>query len=268
MNKKHIITYFQSQQTQFRLNFEPAFVLLNEDAIHDMRVSIKRLRLLYRFLDFFADKQFCAKRKANMLIDVFKLSGSLRDTQIGLTVVEKFQDYLQTDYHIVKENLQQEKKILSTYFKKNQGQFEQIEINRLFFLSETNLKIIVDFPALQQTFDIYKEISLQKLAVLLMLPQVNFHTVRKKVKSLTYLTEIEQIQQTGPSQNLLLLKLMGKLLGEWHDLKIFYQKLFFLKNKKLIMEANFQKTAKNIEEQQKTIIVHFHERLEEYKALN
>jgi len=150
-------------------------------------------------------------------------------------------------------------------FKEKYKEFELEEIDKLFVLSETLLNIIVDFPALQQTFDNYKELSLQEIIDLLKKDKVDFHCVRKKLKNLTYLTEIEQIHLSEATEKLFLLKFMGKLLGDWHDLDVFFNELDLMRNEKKISEINHRKMIKNLKEQQSHIVEEFHQKFEELK---
>ena len=263
MIKEQIQNYFQSQKAQFKLNFEPAYATVNVDVIHDLRVSVKRLRLVYRLLNFFADKQFCAKKRAKLLIEVFKSAAALRDVQIGLAIIEKNNQDVQSDDDLMIKFLKEKELVEIHKFKEKYKKFELEEIDKLFVFSETLLNIIVDFPGLQQTFNIYKELSLQEIIDLLKKDKVDFHSVRKKLKNLTYLTEIEQIHLLETTEKLFLLKFLGKLLGDWHDLDVFLNELDLMQNEKKISEINHRKMIKNLKEQQRFIVEEFYQKFEE-----
>ena len=267
MIKKQILEYFKNQQKLFELNFEPAFSTTNEKAIHDMRVSIKRLSLLYRFLDFFSDKQFCAKKKTELLINVFKSAGPLRDAQIQLFIFEKLKDDLKVDYNDLNEFLRLKEKSGIEKFKEKSNTFDPDRIKHLFNFSESLLKIIIFFPGLQIAFDSYKENRQHKIRSLLKRDKqkVEFHKVRKRIKDLTYLTEIQQVQSDETNEELAHLKLLGKKLGDWHDLEVFLNELSYLKSEKKKPVVDFEEIEAKLKQQQQRIIDEFYKEYDNLK---
>jgi len=225
-----------------------------------MRVSIKRLRLLYRFLDFFSDNQFCAKKKAKLLVDVFKSAGPLRDAQIQLSILEKLKENIQSDYSKLNKYLRKKEKSGMQNLKDKTNTFDTKKINHLLGFSEALLKIISDFPGLQASFDNYKKNRLVKINNLLKIKnqKVEFHKVRKRIKDLTYLTEIQQIQSEKANNELVLLKLLGRKLGDWHDIEVFLNELSLTKSEKKKTEEDFNKIKVKLKQQQQVIIDEFY----------
>ncbi|RLD67479.1 MAG: hypothetical protein DRI95_04755 [Bacteroidetes bacterium] len=260
MIKKQILEYFDIQQKQFELNFEPAFTTTDEKSIHDIRVCIKRLRLLYRFLDFFSDEQFCSKKKAKLLADVFKSAGPLRDAQIRIAIFEKMKGDLKSNYTDLNEFLKLQERSEIRKFKQKANTFNAEQIRDLFNFSEALLKIIIHFPGLQIAFDSYKENRRNKIRSLLKRdkPKVEFHQVRKRLKDLTYLTEIQQLPSDETNEELLNLKLLGKRLGDWHDLEVFLDELNYLKSEKKKPEVDFEEIEAKLKQQQQVIIDEFY----------
>ncbi|MEN8121017.1 MAG: CHAD domain-containing protein [Bacteroidota bacterium] len=264
MLKKQILEYFQNHYKQFEINFKPAITTTNEKAIHDMRVSIKRLSLLYRFLDFCSDNQFCAKKKARLIDKVFKSAGPLRDVQIQLSILDNLKEEIGTAYYNLNEVLKSKEKLGIRDFKKKSNSFVAHEINHLFNFSEAVLKIIIDFPALPLAFDNYDDNRRQKIRCLLKSNEqnINFHKVRKKVKDITYLAEIQQIYEDKPNDELMLLKLLGRKLGDWHDIEVFLKGLATIKPDNQIMVADFKIIEKILKQKQQEIIDEFYKEYE------
>jgi len=260
MIKQQILKYFQNQKNQFDLNFKPAFSIANEKAIHDMRVSIKRLRLIYRFLDFVSDKQFCAKKKSKLLVNIFKSAGPLRDVQIQLSILEELKEDLKSNYPNLNEFLNIKLKEGIKKFREKGVTFNVNEIDQLFNFSEAVLKIIIDFPDLQQAFENYKKNRQQKIQTLLKNAKnkVDFHQVRKRIKDLTYLAEIQQIQIEKPNDEVIHLKLLGKKLGDWHDIEVFLNELSSVNYKQTKTTGDFKEIKTKLKQQQQVIIDQFY----------
>ncbi len=260
MIKKQILEYFQHQHKQFELNFESAFSTVDKNTIHDMRVSIKRLRLLYRFLDFASDKQFCAKKKAKLLIDVFKSAGPLRDAQIQISIIEKLKEYFNTGYQELNQfiNLKEESGIQK--FKEKGATFELEKINHLFNFSENLLKIIIAFPDLKSTFANYKKNRQHKIDSLLKAKnqEIDFHQVRKRIKDLTYLAEIQNLQSDESNNELANLKLLGRKLGDWHDIVVFLNEIANIKTEEQIPLADLIEIETKLKQQKQVIISEFY----------
>ncbi len=266
MIKQQILKYFQNQKNQFDLNFEPAFSIANEKAIHDMRVSIKRLRLIYRFLDFVSDKQFCTKKKSKLLVNVFKSAGPLRDAQIQLSILEELKEDLKSNYPNLNEFLNIKLKEGIKKFREKGVTFNVNEIDQLFNFSEAVLKIIIDFPDLQQAFENYKNNRQQKIQTLLKSAKnkIDFHQIRKRIKDLTYLAEIQQIQIEKPNNEVIHLKQLGKKLGDWHDLEVFLNELNSIKSKQKKTGDDIEKIEVKLKQQQEKIIDEFYLRYNEF----
>ncbi len=259
MIKKQILEYFQNQKNVFNLNFESAFSQNNEIAIHDMRVSIKRLRLIYKFLDFFTDKQFCAKKKAKLLLRVFKSVGPLRDAQIQLSILEGFKANLGSDCTSLFEFLKLKEKTGLRIFMQESKLFDITKINQLFNFSEALLKIIIEFEGLAKAFEDYKKNRQQKINNLLKSAKhkIDFHQVRKRIKDLSYLAEIQMIQASEPNSQIQYLKQLGKKLGDWHDFEVFLSELNTMNLAQKESIKNFKEIEEKLKQQQQVILNEF-----------
>lgn len=246
VQKEHIKNYFTIHKTKFRNNFKSLKQSIQEDLIHDMRVSIKRLKLLYVFLDFYFDKQFKADKKFKILRKIFKSVAYLRDIQIQLFLLNDIEQKLNIELTKWKNELK----------KKESAEVQLIKIK----LSKINeLKLIKQLKKSKQLIDSiptntnintyiadYFNKCVTDINQILEKDTINYHKVRKKIKALTYLTEIKIIQKTEQNEELNSLKQMGKLLGDWHDIDIFLKEQItskniglYLKNKQNQLINNF-----------------------------
>ncbi|OQY05335.1 MAG: hypothetical protein B6I20_01570 [Bacteroidetes bacterium 4572_117] len=266
MIKKQILEYSQYHRNQFEINFEPAFSTANRDAIHDMRVSIKRLRLLYRFLDFASEKQFYANKKGKLLVEVFKSAGPLRDVQIQLSILGKLKEDLNVDYPELNSFLNSKENSGIEKFKKKGSTFDLIQIKYLFNFSEAIMKIIIEFTDLQVTFDNYILNRLNIIKKTLKKPKqkIDFHRLRKRIKDLIYLYEIKNTNLGKYKEPLDLLKLLGKTLGVWHDIEVFSDKLNNKESKKYLVPKNQFNLNIYLTERKKALIEEFYRQKSEF----
>ena len=133
-------------------------------------------------------------------------------------------------------------------------------------LTEALLKTIVDFPNLQTTFNNYKKnryLSIQNL-INEKKSAIDYHRVRKRIKDLTYLTEIQQTKLNIANNELILLKQLGTKLGDWHDLKVFLSELKLFKDCKKKKLAFYTEIENKLKQKQQVIIDEFYI---EYKQL-
>lgn len=191
----------------------------------------------------------------------------MRDAQIQLSILEKVEDDLKSDYSDLNVFLRSKEKSGIKKFKEKGNTFDTNKIKQLFNFSEALLKIIIDFPGLQLAFDNYKENRHHKIRCLLKnkKQKVDFHQVRKRVKDLTYLTEIQQIQPDETNDELVLLKLLGRKLGDWHDIEFFLKELSFIKSEKKKPEEYFREIEAKLKHEQQSIIDEFYRK---YEGLN
>jgi CHAD domain-containing protein len=78
--------YFDSRRETFGTALEAARLYYAVEGIHDLRVEIKRLRALYKMVEFIAPS-FESKRSAAPLKDLFRSAGRLRDIDIQQAIV-------------------------------------------------------------------------------------------------------------------------------------------------------------------------------------
>ncbi|MEA1887456.1 MAG: hypothetical protein U9N72_09625, partial [Bacteroidota bacterium] len=58
--------------------------------IHKLRVRIKRLKAIFRFLEFVHQSEFKARDHYNLFKPVFRTAGLIRESQINLRVLKEY----------------------------------------------------------------------------------------------------------------------------------------------------------------------------------
>ncbi len=232
MNNDIVQKYFQIHKTIFEDNFKIAAQTAQEEAIHDMRVSIKRLRLLFKFLNFCFDKKFQPKKKAKQLIKVFKSAAILRDIQIQIVLLEDVEYKLGINLTKQKDRLKKQENIEIAYLKEFLSKFNYVKLKKQFQKAENTIQNTINYskPDIPISIKKYYDKRITLINRLLNKDKIDYHKIRKRIKELTYLTEIQSINIENTPEKLVHLKQMGKLLGDWHDIEVFLKERHFAQN--------------------------------------
>jgi CHAD domain-containing protein len=208
----------------------------NPEAIHNLRLSIKRLRVLGKLVENLSQGAFKAKDSLHEINRLFKSAGRLRDIQVLKILVEglpgnspanisDFHSYLQR-----RENKQRVKfdHALASYNKDNPGNLEQ-EL-------ALALQDISDAAALQGGQILLSDLihNIRELYHARN-DEKRMHSIRTRLKEINYLNNIfndayrlEEQLHISPER----LKEVGELAGAWHDCLNLESRLmrFFSKN--------------------------------------
>ena len=85
-----IKAYFVEHKSVFDEKFKIVLASFDEDAIHKMRTSTKRLRALFQLLQFISTNKFKAKKQLKKIRTLFKHAGKIREIQIEKLVSSTF----------------------------------------------------------------------------------------------------------------------------------------------------------------------------------
>lgn len=222
MQNSQIHTYFQTQTEIFEQNFELTKQDANEEAIHDMRVSIKRLLTLFKFLDFCTNQKFKFKKSLNYLTKIFKQAAKLRDIQISILIIQSLEESLIINLREWKKTYLKNEQKEKNKLKKKLNLCNQKKIISIFDENNKIIKSIQKVNDLDNLSAKYKAIRIHKINLLLHNNNkyIDYHKIRKQIKQISYLTEIENIGSSYIPE-LENIKQLAKLLGDWHDITVF-----------------------------------------------
>jgi len=88
--KIFIIDYFEKQVDDVRLYLDSIPGNYKMKDIHQLRVRIKRLKAVFRLLEFMHPVDFRAKDHYHLFKPVFRSSGLIRESQINISLLKKF----------------------------------------------------------------------------------------------------------------------------------------------------------------------------------
>lgn len=226
---KYINNYFAEQRKELEKHFPKARDEHDEDAIHDMRVAIKRLRALFLLLEDISEHSFSSRKNYKFFKKMFKPSGKIRDLQLQQKIIKEagqkigisFDNYLS---HLANKQEKAEENFINEMNNLELEKIEKIEkrVNKTVKkLSGMNIK--------KKAFT-YLENQFGYIVFLSKKPADNekWHEIRTHVKQTLYITEL-MITFFEPDEKLKglkkQLKKFGTTLGDWHDYDVAHENL-------------------------------------------
>ena len=212
--------YHSGVWDHFHKCFDKYIKKRDDESLHQMRVSIKKIIALVHFIEY-CNKEFDVKQM-EPVTKMFRLSGKLRDNRNAHLFCEKFA--IQKSAFENEDSKQKSvlKKLKSRHKKSDSFAKLRNEINK--HITPGNARQLKGYLAgiMEQVIIAFgKKISDEKL-----------HDTRKKMKEVTYLSKLQSnrgIDVIGKSRLELLLDLED-VIGDWHDLNKFRVQL---QNKKI-----------------------------------
>jgi len=218
-----LLPYYLTQREIFESNLQQAADAFDEEAIHDLRVALKKIRGLFKLIEFIDPQLFNEKSAFIYLRKIFKEAGILRDlqVQIGLFVQSVHPDEML--FVIFLSNLGYQARIKFRMF-----------INRLNLqdLEQTDELIKTTLIKMNQTHintGIRKFIQekLQKVLCLMNQKDDTMHESRINLKDAYYILDLlKENQALTPPMDVLLEKvdLLQEVFGNWHDWELVLQR--------------------------------------------
>lgn len=211
---------FYKQRTASLLErIEMALDHLTDENVRRVRVGIKRLRSLFRLMQFVRPKQFKSQKHERVFRKLQKRAGRLRDYQTSLAMLsrlplspdllKRYRRYLEKEEHRAQKRL---KKALKTFDKKDLKKAGKL-IRRL-GVTVAPLKVI---QRLRLFID--QETAAMEVLQLAEHSAENTHTLRKHLKAVIEVGTL--LNQLTPDDELAQVLTRGKdvqlKLGRWHD---------------------------------------------------
>lgn len=203
----------------------------DEVSLHDLRVEMKKLRAIIKFLRNIYPKQKL-KKPAHMLRNIFQDAGYIREFQIILQWLQKNQFSQIEQAYYPTENMEQ----MIEAFQKNTGQLknnckEIIEALSV-FVNGTN-----EILAEQYFVDLNAQV--EKLCRK-NLPQTEWHELRKLIKQRIYGYNWVKHETENDDPNFSYYNKLQEAIGLWHDLE-FIKESFSQKQVYLSQDIEVQK---------------------------
>ncbi len=219
--EKKILKYYANHKKIIDEKLPGILVSHDEEDIHKLRVSIKRIKALFIMLSALTQKEFNAKKHYKTYRIIFSPTGQIRDIQLhrkhlkiheaktGLSFT-RYKDYLD------KKELEAKKLLGSEVVGFTEKNFKKIETD----IKKSLQKFTHD--DLKESAMEYIHASVKKLSQMRheSINSEKWHDIRKISKNILYVLELIRLFFI---QSKTLVKLMGDLkgltdeIGEWHD---------------------------------------------------
>jgi len=219
---KYVIrNYFFRYLEQFKVNLEKAMEEYDPEAIHEYRVSVKRIRAIIRALDRVYDDKLFSGKIIQPLRLMFKAGGTIRDDQVQIGLVENIEKEFGHSFPLIKayyiKRIEDQRD--SFFLKSIDFDYESIEI-----ISRQIENILDPLDNVSLEANLYKHLheSMEKLKRKrydLDKPDA-LHRFRTRFKENGYVAEMiyqakdsHKITKTAYNR----MKNFGQELGNWHD---------------------------------------------------
>jgi CHAD domain-containing protein len=216
---EEILTYFDERSEKFRTALYSAQTYFAIEGIHDLRVEMKRLRILYELIDHTAPS-FASKPSFLPLKNLFQAAGALRDIDIFQAIA--LQQLKTLDLCEYVNFLKAEELRLRGAFRDISAVFPDTTLTR-------SRRQIHSFLAITQRQRLRKCIenricelagAVQDLLAFKKQNSIRLHSSRKTSKALRYMLDIRQAcygKSESAADAINQLKSTYDCLGEWRD---------------------------------------------------
>ncbi len=225
MTGSDIFAYFKKQSNKIEMNFFRALVLHEELPIHDLRVAVKRLRALFKFLNEQHISRPDSVSFIRQLNKIYKPLGYIRDLQIKTGLIKSYND---NDQDFFKDYV--------TALEKRQkwGRHKLQGSGSTFYYSSFLIfkKHKPFYPIRKINLNHRKVISERITRIRRHLrhenKELHLHQIRKRLKEIYYCMEmngLEHIKIRSINLDLSKIRKLEDTIGKWRDTHLFEQTL-------------------------------------------
>ena len=216
-----IIEYYIKHKGLILKQFELSKAKDNIEAIHNLRLSLKRIKVVNYLMEELTGGLIKAYYEFSNFKSIFKIAGRLRDVQVQVGLQNEYDVIIGKEYSGYKKHLLSLEKDLQ---KKYTTTLENSNLNFLDVLEIKIKRIQKDFEE-NEILTKARIISENKFSVIHSLyvakkSKKNFHKIRTELKDINYLNNITQ-GRLGIHKILNIdevrLSELGNLFGSWHD---------------------------------------------------
>jgi CHAD domain-containing protein len=183
----------------------------DEVSLHDLRVEMKKLRAIIKFLHNIYPKQKL-KKPSNLLRNIFQDAGYVREAQILDAWLQKYQYNTITQIYYPREKLVH---MIDEFRKKTEqlkGDCKEVIESVSNYVHSTN-------EILAEQYFVSLNASVEKLCRK-NLPQTEWHELRKLIKQRIYAYNWVQHHEEKEDSNFSYYHKLQETIGLWHDLEI------------------------------------------------
>jgi len=212
--------YFYAQQVAFEKNYPLIGDRSELEAIHDIRVSIKKLRSLFKLIGFITPERFNIGKSYKPFRRIFKKLGFTRDIQVQREILNFYEDQLDVlfgDYSLYLRDLEEEQRDKIEHWIKN---YRFPDWKKFYILIWDIVGMEGQSLIIKKAND-YIDNKLNEIKDLLPAEDnKTLHLIRRLLKEIRYVIDCIVNLSTEDNEYSVLhknIKLIEDDLGNWHD---------------------------------------------------
>jgi CHAD domain-containing protein len=220
--QERLLRYYSKHCGLFVSNFRRALAGFDEEAVHDMRVAVKRIRAVYLLMERMFPNKYIAETEEGQLKELFRLSGRMRDAHVQQQLLNTYADQLSTSFPEYAASLKAaEKKAVRKFTKFLNGFDAEADLQKK-LLNFTSLIKYADKDMIRNNVIFLVDELMEAVGTMRddQMGDENLHEIRRKLKQChNLLTLFDKDDPDLPQLNLTIQKLdlVNDLLGKWHD---------------------------------------------------
>ncbi|MBK6964701.1 MAG: CHAD domain-containing protein [Bacteroidales bacterium] len=220
--QERLLDYFAKHCDLFIRNFNLVLSDFDADAIHDMRVAIKRIRAVFHLMERLYPDKFNQVEEEGKLREMFRLSGRMRDAQVqqqllacnALNLGSTFGEYQAYLHDAENKAIKKFKKFIKDYNAEKELNEKQEKAGKLISSTDPEHIRIQIIQFVNELFSKARQMRAEDEH------DESLHEIRRKLKQCHYLLSLfSEDDPDLPKLNTTLKRLdkVNELLGNWHD---------------------------------------------------
>ena len=254
--KSYLFSYYKNEVHSFFKGIKRLGKDFDADELHRLRISIKRIRAVYRLLEKFSGAGFNAQKNYSSFRKIFNIAGKVRELQVNkLIILENTTSAIKLQPYL--KGLDNKKKTYSSSLTKCLHQIDIPKLKREFKKNKKRCKKIGDTYFLNKAHElIHSEVKIIRQLHNKADNNANIHKARKHLKmvysvvklsySIKPSAELKKLQTT--------IKETEELLGNWHDKTVLLASLKKFERKDIQGAESIKILIVNLSEQNKALL--------------
>jgi CHAD domain-containing protein len=224
--RQTLLDYFTGQCNVLTDNLFLVQTVYSEKAIHDLRVSIKRIRALFRLVERFNPKQFDSGENFRRFKQIFRPAGVLRDWQVQDKLLRHYAQSLNLKLNDYFEFLAKAQSKAQKQFQKSLLDFDTDKLTKNTKRLNESLARLADQHIRPKTVDLLnQQFALAQELSLNLEEEENLHEIRKITKAAFYKLNLVFKERANSPKPFQALKDLEEMIGDWHDRQVLLQRL-------------------------------------------
>ena len=225
MTESALYKRFNKYEAAFCKHYNKTSQKIKVERIHKLRVDVKRIRAIFKLLEFTSSEQCDIKVQLNTLSQLFDVAGHLREVQVNILQVNHSED---SEITLYEQHLEKKE---SKAVKKLKKQLKHFDLNQ-FLARNKRIKISIEKIGEQTVFDKSEEFIASKTREIKKLQSdltnhKRLHKIRIHLKAMGAIAQLLNDLQPKSTYKKLSdsIKALGLMIGDWHDKQVLISSL-------------------------------------------